>query len=190
MVALDVTHEKKNNWEDKTQLPGVRIMIICWMYYGSLNGCSIKAFRFLKTITSARLAYSQLCWQGAESITSCHTITQYRQMAGNWSRTLHHSDSWNPSLVPIRSRLNPYHAFKTLYCYNHCNKEAEWLSRYSEWLRAGRQRGRSSSPGRGKNFLHSFTPVVAHPVSYPIGTGGLFPGGKAIGAWSWPLTSS
>jgi hypothetical protein len=30
----------------------------------------------------------------------------------------------------------------------------------------------------------------AHPTSYPMGTGGSFPGGKAAGAWSWPLTSS
>jgi hypothetical protein len=30
---------------------------------------------------------------------------------------------------------------------------------------------------------------VAHPASYPMGTGGYFPGGKAAGAWSWPLTS-
>jgi hypothetical protein len=29
----------------------------------------------------------------------------------------------------------------------------------------------------------------AHPVFYPTGTGGSFPGGKAAGAWSWPLTS-
>jgi hypothetical protein len=29
-----------------------------------------------------------------------------------------------------------------------------------------------------------------HPISYPMGTGGPFPGGKAAGAWSWPLTSN
>jgi hypothetical protein len=29
----------------------------------------------------------------------------------------------------------------------------------------------------------------AHPPSYPISTGGSFPGGKAAVAWSWPLTS-
>jgi hypothetical protein len=29
----------------------------------------------------------------------------------------------------------------------------------------------------------------AHPDSYPMGTGGSFPGDKATGAWSWPLTS-
>jgi hypothetical protein len=28
----------------------------------------------------------------------------------------------------------------------------------------------------------------AHPASYPMGTRGSFPGGKAAGAWSWPLT--
>jgi hypothetical protein len=30
----------------------------------------------------------------------------------------------------------------------------------------------------------------AHPASYPMGTWGSFPGGKAAGTWSWPLTSS
>jgi hypothetical protein len=29
----------------------------------------------------------------------------------------------------------------------------------------------------------------AHPASYPMGTRDSFPGGKAAGAWSWPLTS-
>jgi hypothetical protein len=28
----------------------------------------------------------------------------------------------------------------------------------------------------------------AHQASYPMGTGDSFPGGKAAGAWSWPLT--
>jgi hypothetical protein len=28
-----------------------------------------------------------------------------------------------------------------------------------------------------------------HPASYPIGTRGSFPGGKAAGPWSWPLIS-
>jgi hypothetical protein len=29
----------------------------------------------------------------------------------------------------------------------------------------------------------------SHPASYPMGTSGSFPGGKAARAWSWPLTS-
>jgi hypothetical protein len=33
--------------------------------------------------------------------------------------------------------------------------ENHWRSQYSEWLQAGRPRGRSLSPGRVKNFLFS-----------------------------------
>jgi hypothetical protein len=58
-------------------------------------------------------------------------------------------------------------------------------SRYSDELD-----GRGSIPGRGKISLrHSVqTGSEAHPASYPMGTGGAFPGGEAAGAWSWPLT--
>jgi len=39
------------------------------------------------------------------------------------------------------------------------------------------------------SIRHSFrTGSEAHPVSYPMGIGGSFPGGKATGSWSWPLT--
>jgi hypothetical protein len=34
-----------------------------------------------------------------------------------------------------------------------------------------------------------FSFLWAHPASYPMGTRGYFPGGKAAGAWSWGLTS-
>jgi hypothetical protein len=34
-------------------------------------------------------------------------------------------------------------------------------SRYSEWLQAGQPRGRSSSPGRDKNFLFSISSRLA-----------------------------
>jgi hypothetical protein len=40
-----------------------------------------------------------------------------------------------------------------------------------------------------KNLLHLVqTGPGAHPASYPMGAGGSFPGGKAAGVWSWPLT--
>jgi hypothetical protein len=29
-----------------------------------------------------------------------------------------------------------------------------------------------------------------HPASYPMDTRGSYPGGKAAGAWNWPLTSN
>jgi hypothetical protein len=50
-------------------------------------------------------------------------------------------------------------------------------NRDSDWLRAGRPTGRSSSPGRVVQ-----TDSGAHPASYPIGPGGSFPGGKEAGA--------
>jgi hypothetical protein len=41
------------------------------------------------------------------------------------------------------------------------------------------------------SFLHVVqTGSGAHPASYPMGTGGFFPGGKAAGTWSWPITSN
>jgi hypothetical protein len=45
--------------------------------------------------------------------------------------------------------------------------------------------------GVGNFSLHHRVPNGSgtHPVSYPMGTRGSYPGGKAAGAWSWPLTS-
>jgi hypothetical protein len=60
----------------------------------------------------------------------------------------------------------------------------------SAGLRAGWSRVRI--PAKAGNFsLHHRvqTGSGAHPASYPMGTRGSFPGGKAAGAWIWPLTS-
>jgi hypothetical protein len=45
--------------------------------------------------------------------------------------------------------------------------------------------------GDGNFYLHHRVQngSEAHPASYPMGTRGFFPEGKAAGAWSWPLTS-
>jgi hypothetical protein len=57
------------------------------------------------------------------------------------------------------------------------------MNRDSDWLWAGRLRGRSSSPGEGKIFLLSaLSGSGAHPASYPKGTRGSFPEGKAAEA--------
>jgi hypothetical protein len=58
------------------------------------------------------------------------------------------------------------------------------LCRYSYWLRAGRPRGRSSSPGRVKNFLFSTSSRPAlGPIQPPIqwAPGALSPGVKRQG---------
>jgi hypothetical protein len=65
--------------------------------------------------------------------------------------------------------------------------ESGKLSRYSDALRVGRA---GFDSWEDKTFLHSVqTGSGVHPASYQIGTGGSFPGGKALRAWSWPLTS-
>jgi hypothetical protein len=75
------------------------------------------------------------------------------------------------------------------------NSYATWrydITWYINWLRTGRPRGRSSSPGRGKIFLLSTsTRPVLGPTQPPIEwvPGALSPGCKAAGSWSWPLTT-
>jgi hypothetical protein len=72
-------------------------------------------------------------------------------------------------------------------------KENGYISRYSDWLRAGRSQGQSSSPGDDKNFHFSMSSKPAlgpTPASYLMGTGDSFPGKKAARAWNWPLTSN
>jgi hypothetical protein len=60
-------------------------------------------------------------------------------------------------------------------------------SRYSDGLRDG-QPGFVSR--QGKILLYSFqVGSGAQPASYPMDTGGSFPGCKAVGAWSRSLTS-
>jgi hypothetical protein len=58
---------------------------------------------------------------------------------------------------------------------NYINNPPGYLSRYSDWLRAGRKRGRRSSPDSVKNFLFSTSsrPALRHthlPIQRVPGT--------------------
>jgi hypothetical protein len=63
-------------------------------------------------------------------------------------------------------------------------QEPGYRSRYSDWLRAGRLRGRSSNPGRVKNFYFSssFRPALGptQPLIQRV-PGALSPGLKQAG---------
>jgi hypothetical protein len=64
----------------------------------------------------------------------------------------------------------------------------------AQWYSAGLWAGWSGVrvlAGVGKFSLHHRVQTVSgsHPPSYPMGHRDSFPGGKAAGAWSWPLTS-
>jgi hypothetical protein len=60
--------------------------------------------------------------------------------------------------------------FKHVYIsYMSWKVEPGWSSRYSDWLRAGRPRGLSSSPNKIKNFLFSMSSrLVLGPSQPPI----------------------
>jgi hypothetical protein len=86
--------------------------------------------------------------------------------------------------VFMRTKLNPF-----ILIYNLCGSRDSSVV-YSAGLRAGWSGVRV--PAGAVNFsLHHrvHTGSGAHPVSYPMGTKGSFPGDKEAGAWSWPLTS-
>jgi hypothetical protein len=64
---------------------------------------------------------------------------------------------------------------------------AQW---YSAGIRAGWSGVRVPLGARNFSPHHRVqTGSGAHTASYPMDTRGSFPGGKAAGAWSWPLTS-
>jgi hypothetical protein len=75
-------------------------------------------------------------------------------------------------------------ALKEMTAYILFGLVAVGIGRYSDWLQAGRPRGRSSESRKGRDFfpLHVVqTGSGAHPPSYPMGTGGFFPECKAAG---------
>jgi hypothetical protein len=71
--------------------------------------------------------------------------------------------------------------------------EALWAG-LTQWYRAGLRAGWSRVrvlAGAGDFSVRRLVQngSGAHPASYPVGTRSSFPGGKAAGAGSWPLTS-
>jgi hypothetical protein len=76
------------------------------------------------------------------------------------------------------------------FCFQHIPSEGgAWIPQwYSAGLRAGWS-GVWVPVGAGNFSPHHRvqTGSGAHPSSYPTGTRGSFPGGKADGSWSWPL---
>jgi hypothetical protein len=107
-----------------------------------------------------------------------------------WNVSLLRQDDFTPPAgKPMETQRKTWKCHLVSRCVNcYVWMQIYWLreqpgerSRYSVWLRAGRPRGRSSSPGMSKNFHFSTSGV--HQTSYPMGTGGSCPGGKAVRAW-------
>jgi hypothetical protein len=65
---------------------------------------------------------------------------------------------------------------------------AQW---YNAGLEADWSRVRVAARAENFSFHHRIqTGSGAHPASYPVDNRGSFPGAKAAGSWSWPLTPS
>jgi hypothetical protein len=80
---------------------------------------------------------------------------------------------------------------KNAWSYTSIPQQGAGIAR---WYSAGLGAGWSGVrvPSEAGNFsLHysAQTGSGAHPASYPMGTRSSFPGGKAVRAWNWPLTS-
>jgi hypothetical protein len=123
-----------------------------------------------------------------------------------WARTLcarahthtklvefHYCPCWN--VVPTRMWRMLLTTILMLIgkCKHHAYAlEPGWSSRYSDWLWAGRPKGRRSSLDRAKNFPFSTSsrPVLgpAQPLIQWVPRGS-FPGDKTAVSWNWPLTS-
>jgi len=96
-------------------------------------------------------------------------------------------------LLMYRSSVNYHIQMRRPVISNKQNNEnhlSRLPQRYSAGLRAGWS-GVTVSAGAGNFSVHRRVQKGsgAHPASYPMDTRGSFTGGKAAGAWSWPLTS-
>jgi hypothetical protein len=89
------------------------------------------------------------------------------------------------------------HTVRPTSVYISPNKDVTELQNHHASVRLGYglndQGSRVRFPAGAGNFSlhhHVQNGSMAHPTSYPVGTRGPFPGAKAAGAWSWPLTPS
>jgi hypothetical protein len=148
----------------------------------------ILAVKFSFRTWTLLLAYTNgnkdpICAASIRLVSAFHKV---QQSLPNRMATL-----WNINSVSFLTSF-PDFFFLNFHCCRHtlhgldpvaCSE----LELTSETMKLSRVR----FPAGGGNFsLHH--PVQngseAHPASYPIGTTGSFPGSKAAGAWSWPVT--
>jgi hypothetical protein len=88
------------------------------------------------------------------AVGSTQSLTEMSTRNNLWADCLENVEA---STTHIPMDLHGLLTVIALPFYGLCNEEPGWRSRYSDWLRARRPRGRSSSPGEVKNFLFSMS---------------------------------
>jgi hypothetical protein len=128
--------------------------------------------RFNKTITNHKYLYS--VWK--TNFCSSFCIHAWRFSKYTWALSFQNVIEWYSDELVLPLFFFPFRS---------------WDSSVGI-VTGDRVNGQGSIFRRGEKFclLHSIlTSFGAHPTSYPVGTGGSFPGGEATRAWSWPHTS-
>jgi hypothetical protein len=129
----------------------------------------------LSALIMYRLRYFWTCYQCVVLCENQISLIQVSLSFYNLKYTL--VKDLNTALSMPLLLLNPEKIFNLWHNYSYMG------SRYSDWLRAGPQRGRVSSPGKVNNFLFSTSSNPAlwltQPSIYWV-PGALFPGGRGV----------
>jgi hypothetical protein len=97
--------------------------------------------------------------------------------------------------IPVCYKSSPIYKELKLHALKRClldkYRRDNWVGIALSYGLDDRCSGVRFPAGAGKFSLHHRVQngSGAHPASYPMGTRASFPGGKVVGAWSWPHTS-
>jgi hypothetical protein len=122
----------------------------------------------------------------AEWLSTWSRIPLYRTSFLLRNPKAHHNKRLPLESILIQFRSSQPISLKPILILPSRMQESGELSRYSDGLRTERP-GFNHRQKQNFSLLHRVqTDIGTHPSSYPIGTGGDFPGGKATGPWTWP----
>jgi hypothetical protein len=163
----------------------------------NLRGVS-KSFR-TESVTKYTLTTINTRWEATQMVMAAKLTRITHKIAIQLQLV---AESW--TICSSRSR-RPVRKLLDTPSYNLCNRKCFFCVTQEPYIKnrdnsvgiglgCGLDERGSRVPfpaGAGNFSIHHLvqTGSGAHPPSYPLGTTVSFPGGKAAGEWSWPLTS-
>jgi hypothetical protein len=141
---------------------------------------------WLDEVHQAVLAYSLYVFLAQWAHNGEDATSSVRPHISSQANSMEESPYWQ--LIVTQSR-SPVRFMEPVSVITIFTRALFWVSDYGLDDRDSRVR---FPAGTGNFSLHHRVQNGSgtHPASYPVGTRGFFPGGKAAGAWSWPLPSS